>query len=78
MMKDWRVIYKNCNHIPPHPYLLALASLTPEQVKELGQYCDGVIVGSKIVELLAAGKREEIAELIHASKATSGLSEVGQ
>ena len=24
--KVWRVIYKNCNHIPPHPYLPALAS----------------------------------------------------
>ncbi len=60
------------------PVLAGFGVSTPEQVKELGQYCDGVIVGSKIVELLAAGNREEIAELIHASKATSGLSEVGQ
>ncbi len=35
-----------------------------ENAKALGGYCDGVIVGSKIVELLHNGKTEEIKNLI--------------
>lgn len=35
-----------------------------ETAKALGGYCDGVIVGSKIVELLHNGKTEEIKNLI--------------
>ncbi|CAM4075357.1 tryptophan synthase subunit alpha [Lederbergia lenta] len=50
------------------PVLAGFGVSSPEQVKELGASCDGVIVGSKIVELLAAGKREQIKELIAASK----------
>lgn len=32
--------------------------------------CDGVVVGSKVIELLENEKREEICELIHAVKET--------
>lgn len=49
------------------PVLAGFGVSSPEQVKELGASCDGVIVGSKIVELLAAGKRGQIEELIAAS-----------
>ncbi|MBS4178639.1 tryptophan synthase subunit alpha [Lederbergia citrea] len=58
------------------PVLAGFGVSTPEQVKELGQYCDGVIVGSKIVELLAAGKRDEIKEIIQAAKSNETVSNV--
>lgn len=51
------------------PVLAGFGVSSPDQVRELGGYCDGVIVGSKIVGLLADGKRDPIAELIAASKA---------
>ncbi|MEK3889587.1 tryptophan synthase subunit alpha [Bacillus sp. FSL K6-3431] len=50
------------------PVLAGFGVSSPEQVKELGASCDGVIVGSKIVDLLAKGERDQIVELIAASK----------
>lgn len=52
------------------PVLAGFGVSNPEHVKELGRYCDGVIVGSKIVQLLADGQREQIIELVKASKAS--------
>lgn len=37
---------------------------TPEQAQDLGSVCDGVVVGSKIVDLFAKGEYEEIKQLI--------------
>lgn len=50
------------------PVLAGFGISTPEQVKEIAQYGDGVIVGSRIVDLLHQGKRDEIAGLIAAVK----------
>ncbi|MBS4197219.1 tryptophan synthase subunit alpha [Lederbergia citri] len=50
------------------PVLAGFGVSSPEKVRELGEYCDGVIVGSKIVELLFKGEREEITNIIVASK----------
>ncbi|MBS4202282.1 tryptophan synthase subunit alpha [Bacillus sp. FJAT-49732] len=50
------------------PVLAGFGVSSPETVRELGNYCDGVIVGSKIVDLLFKGEREEIKNLIAASK----------
>lgn len=50
------------------PVLAGFGVSSPEQVRELGAHCDGVIVGSKIVELLYQGELEKIANLIAASK----------
>lgn len=46
------------------PVLAGFGVSNVEQAKQLGSACDGVIVGSKIVELLNEGKHEEIEELI--------------
>ena len=35
--------------------------------------CDGVVVGSKVIELLENEKREEICELIYAKKKRRGI-----
>ena len=41
---------------------------TKEHVEEMITICDGVVVGSKVIELLENEKREEICELIQATK----------
>lgn len=50
------------------PVLAGFGVSNPEHVKELGRYCDGVIVGSRIVQLLAEGRQEEVKELVQAAK----------
>lgn len=56
------------------PVLAGFGVSTPEQVQTLSSYCDGVIVGSKIVNLLHEGKRDEIVELIASSKVNAGAT----
>ncbi|MGC8229033.1 tryptophan synthase subunit alpha [Pseudobacillus badius] len=46
------------------PVLAGFGVSSKEQVEELGQYCDGVIVGSKIVELFHRGQQEKIKQLL--------------
>ncbi|QDP41776.1 tryptophan synthase subunit alpha [Radiobacillus deserti] len=50
------------------PVLAGFGVSTPEQVKELSSHCNGVVVGSKIVDALHNGDRASIVELIEASK----------
>ncbi|MBR7796916.1 tryptophan synthase subunit alpha [Agaribacter marinus] len=51
----------------PVPVLAGFGVSTSKQAKELSSYCDGVVVGSKIVDLFHEGKTEEIKQLIQAS-----------
>ncbi|KAB7706255.1 tryptophan synthase subunit alpha [Bacillus aerolatus] len=46
------------------PVLAGFGVSSKEQAAELGQHCDGVIVGSKIVELFHEGKKEDIKQLL--------------
>ncbi|WP_080875453.1 tryptophan synthase subunit alpha [Oceanobacillus timonensis] len=46
------------------PVLAGFGISNPDQAKHLAAYCDGVIVGSKIVHLFAEGKQSEIKKLI--------------
>lgn len=48
----------------PVPVLAGFGVSSREQAEELGQHCDGVIVGSKIVQLFHEGKEEEIKQLL--------------
>lgn len=50
------------------PVLAGFGVSTPEHVKELSQYCDGVVVGSKIVDALHQGDRQQVKELIMSRK----------
>lgn len=50
----------------PVPVLAGFGISTPEQAKELSKYGDGVIVGSKIVDLFHQGKHKEIKQFIQA------------
>ncbi|CAM3828778.1 tryptophan synthase subunit alpha [Mesobacillus zeae] len=48
----------------PIPVLAGFGISSRDQAAELSRYCDGVIVGSKIVELFHEGRQEEIKELM--------------
>lgn len=50
------------------PVLAGFGISNPEQVRLIGSMCDGVIVGSKIINLLEAERFSEIKELISAGK----------
>lgn len=58
-------------NVSPLPVLAGFGISTPEQVKEISQFCDGVVVGSKIVDLFFQGNLVEIENLIQASKIAS-------
>lgn len=60
---------KNIVALSSLPVLAGFGISNPSQVKEMGQFCDGVIVGSKIITLFQENKRDEIEKLIEASKA---------
>ncbi len=49
------------------PVLAGFGVSSPEQAHELSSHCDGVIVGSKIVDLLHNGQEQEVRTLIKES-----------
>lgn len=49
------------------PVLAGFGISNPEQAQALSAHCDGVIVGSTIVQLLHEGKDDEVRQLIQAS-----------
>ena len=50
------------------PVVAGFGISTVEQIKEMTDVCDGVVVGSKVIELLEKEKQDEICELIAAVK----------
>ncbi|WP_071395231.1 tryptophan synthase subunit alpha [Bacillus tuaregi] len=57
--------------ISPLPVLAGFGISTPDHIKEMTQYCDGVIVGSKIVDLFEKKDQERIKKLIQTAKSVS-------
>lgn len=55
--------------VSPIPVLAGFGISEPSHVKEMNRHCDGVIVGSKIVDLFESGDLDGIEALIAASKA---------
>jgi tryptophan synthase alpha chain len=53
------------------PVLAGFGISTPDHVKEMTENCDGVVVGSRIIDLLQENKVTEIKELIEAVKANA-------
>src|SRR5690625_3954754 len=49
------------------PVLAGFGVSNAEQAQKLSAYCDGVIVGSKIVELFQEGRKDEIRQLVQKS-----------
>lgn len=54
--------------ISPVPVLAGFGISSPDHVRNATQYCDGVIVGSKIIQCLQNNQKDEILDLIQASK----------
>ncbi|PFA70748.1 tryptophan synthase subunit alpha [Bacillus sp. AFS015802] len=52
----------------PVPVLAGFGISTPDHVRNMGRYCDGVVVGSKIIDLIQKDSLDEIKDLIGASK----------
>jgi tryptophan synthase alpha chain len=57
---------KMVKYVSNIPVVAGFGVSTAEQVKELSLYCDGVVVGSRIVDLFYENKLDEIAELMKA------------
>ncbi|TMU86913.1 tryptophan synthase subunit alpha [Bacillus sp. BHET2] len=55
----------------PVPVLAGFGISTPEHVRNMSKSCDGVVVGSKIIDLIQKDAFDEIKELIGASKASA-------
>ncbi|RDI43153.1 tryptophan synthase subunit alpha [Falsibacillus pallidus] len=54
--------------VSPVPVLAGFGISSPEQVKAMAGYCDGVIVGSKIIELIQNKDEKAIQNLVTAVK----------
>ena len=54
--------------LSPVPVLAGFGISSPEHVRKATQYCDGVIVGSKVVDSLENNRKQDIIDLIQASK----------
>ncbi|MBN6885784.1 tryptophan synthase alpha chain [Cytobacillus horneckiae] len=59
---------KKVKELSPIPVLAGFGISFPDQVEEMITYCDGVIVGSKMIELFDKGDLQSIVDLIDASK----------
>ncbi|MDW4526993.1 tryptophan synthase subunit alpha [Rossellomorea marisflavi] len=65
------VISRHLNLLKEHspvPVLAGFGISSPEHVKTMSQSCDGVVVGSRIIDLLQTDDEETIKSLIGASK----------
>ncbi|MCA1058515.1 tryptophan synthase subunit alpha [Rossellomorea aquimaris] len=51
------------------PVLAGFGISTPDHVRKMSENCDGVVVGSRIIDLIQQNSFDEITELISASKA---------
>lgn len=60
--------FNSIKKVSPLPVLAGFGISTPEQVKEMIKLCDGVIVGSKIIEHFQEKNYAAIEELMNASK----------
>lgn len=50
------------------PVMAGFGISTPEQVREMGKFADGVIVGSRIVEAMHVGDEQTVRDLIGAAR----------
>lgn len=66
--KDLAEHFKTIQTYTDTPVLAGFGISTPEQVKNFGSFCSGVIVGSKIVDSLAKSDWATIETLVKASK----------
>jgi tryptophan synthase alpha chain len=66
--EETAVFLKKVKEASSVPVLAGFGISTPDQVAEAGRHCDGVVVGSKIIECLVKNDLESVKHLILASK----------
>jgi tryptophan synthase alpha chain len=69
--EDLAEFLKTVKSMSPVPVLAGFGVSNAAQVEEVCKYCDGVIVGSKIVDLFEQGKSEEIKRLVKTAEEVS-------
>ncbi|MGJ7909577.1 tryptophan synthase subunit alpha [Neobacillus sp. LXY-1] len=65
---------KRVKEVSPIPVLAGFGISNAEQVKELTKYCDGVVVGSKIVDLFTSNQLDELASFMTSYKQITHLA----
>ncbi|MCM3568861.1 tryptophan synthase subunit alpha [Neobacillus mesonae] len=65
---------KAVKEVSPIPVLAGFGISTQEQMLDITKYCDGVVVGSKIVNLLAENKLEEMENLMSVFKQKTNMA----
>ena len=55
---DFGAFFEAIRKYSSTPYAVGFGISTPDQAKEMKQYCDGVIVGSAIVSIVAENKQQ--------------------
>jgi tryptophan synthase alpha chain len=59
---------KTVKSLSPVPVLAGFGVSNKEQIQEVCKHCDGVIVGSKVINLFELGQYDEIQKLIHSAE----------
>jgi tryptophan synthase alpha chain len=62
---------ENVKKVSDKPVIAGFGVSSAEQVRDLSVHCDGVVVGSKIVDLFYEGKLEEIVALMDAIRSNA-------
>jgi tryptophan synthase alpha chain len=64
---------KSVKEVSNVPVMAGFGISSKEQIQEISKYCDGVIVGSKIVELFEQGRLSEMEDLMSVIKQESNV-----
>ncbi|WP_174733078.1 tryptophan synthase subunit alpha [Mesobacillus harenae] len=64
---DLGAFLQKVKELSPIPVLAGFGISTPDHVRDVSKYCDGVIVGSRIIDLFEQNELDEIKKLISAS-----------
>ncbi len=69
--EETRNYLRALKEISPIPVFAGFGIATPEHVRMMGECCDGVVVGSKIIECFRNGDEAAITELIQTARKAS-------
>lgn len=71
---DLYAYLKAVKEVSPIPVLAGFGISSQEQMQDLTKYCDGVVVGSKIVELFSKNNLQEMEDLMSIFKQKSNMA----
>lgn len=74
--EDLSAHFERLKAVSPVPVLAGFGISTPDQVRSMGDFADGVIVGSAIVTALHKGELETVRALVKAAKSEARTQEL--